>query len=75
MFHIFSFKCLTPQAFDCGQAVSVNNKILKFVVVLKISLEIEVYVKNRGAVSQTGNPRVIRIFSEERSSRYFVLAL
>ena len=27
-FHIFSFKCLTPQAFDCGQAVGVNNKIL-----------------------------------------------
>ena len=29
-FHIFSFKCFTPQAFDCGQAVGVNNKIIKF---------------------------------------------
>ena len=28
-FHIFSFKCLTPQAFDSGQAVGVNNKILR----------------------------------------------
>ena len=27
-FHIFSFKCFTPQAFNCGQAVGVNNKIL-----------------------------------------------
>ena len=28
-FHVFSFKCFTPQAFDCGQAVGVNNTILK----------------------------------------------
>ena len=28
-FHIFSFECLTPQAFDRGQAVGVNNTILK----------------------------------------------
>ena len=25
-FQIFSFKCFTPQAFDCGQAVGVNDK-------------------------------------------------
>ena len=43
-FHIFSIKCFTPQPFDCGQAVGVNNKILKTVVELKISLEIEVYL-------------------------------
>ena len=27
-FHIFRFKCLAPQAFDGGQAVCINNKIL-----------------------------------------------
>ena len=31
-FHIFSFKCFTPQDFDCGQAVVVNNKILRLEV-------------------------------------------